>query len=184
MIPPFGSLQPSFDAAWTAKSASRYAATFSEDADWEMLLAAISRAARRLKRPPPTCFGIISAPVHETMTSTRIFMHKHPMSRWLISIRRITGQTGGAGNVLADRHIRMSQVYVKRHGHWQIRVHRVADLRGISKPVSTFSRHSQIELCYRLLVPGVTLSEPIVGREPRERVSQEAFVNQKPFGAI
>ena len=122
-------LATEFDAAWTAKSASRYAATFSEDADWENAFGSRQLGRKQIEETATNLLRNSFASAHDTMTGTRIVCIKPDVA--LVDLyQTITGNTGGAGNVLADRHTRMSQVYLKRHGHWQIRVHRVADLRG------------------------------------------------------
>jgi uncharacterized protein (TIGR02246 family) len=122
-------LASEFDAAWTAKSASRYAATFSEDADWENAFGGRRQGRKAIEEITTNLLRNNFGSVHETMTAIRILCIEPDVALGDL-YQTITGQTGGAGNVLPDRHIRMSQVYVKRHGHWQIRVHRVADLRG------------------------------------------------------
>ena len=122
-------LATEFDAAWTAKSASRYAATFSEDADWENAFGGHKQGRAEIEKTATDLLRNSFASVHETTTGTRILCITPDIA--LVDLyQTITGVTGGAGNVLADRHIRMSQIYMKRHGLWQIRVHRVADLRG------------------------------------------------------
>jgi uncharacterized protein (TIGR02246 family) len=122
-------LATEFDAAWTAKSASRYAATFSEDADWENAFGGHKQGRKEIEETAANLLRNSFGSVHETITGTRISCITPDIA--LVDLyQTITGQTGGAGNVLADRHIRMSQVYLKLHGQWQIRVHRVADLRG------------------------------------------------------
>jgi uncharacterized protein (TIGR02246 family) len=118
-----------FDAAWTAKSASRYAATFSEDADWENAFGGRKQGRKEIEDTATNLLRNSFTSARETMTDTRILCIKSDVA--LVDLyQTITGQTGRTGNVLPDRHIRMSQVYLKRHGQWQIRVHRVADLRG------------------------------------------------------
>lgn len=122
-------LATEFDAAWTAKSASRYAATFTEDADWENAFGGRRQGRKEIEATAANLLRNNFGSVHETIIGSRVLCIQPDIA--LVDLyQTITGQTGGAGNVLADRHIRMSQIYLKRHGNWQIRVHRVADLRG------------------------------------------------------
>lgn len=118
-----------FDAAWTAKSASRYAATFSEDADWENAFGNRRRGRKEIEESAARLLGNSFASVTETLTDTRVSCIAPNVALGDL-YQTITGQKGPSGNVLPDRHIRMSQIYLKRDGKWQIRVHRVADLRG------------------------------------------------------
>jgi uncharacterized protein (TIGR02246 family) len=118
-----------FDAAWTAKSASRYAATFSEDADWENAFGGRKRGRKEIEEIATGLLSNSLASAQETLTDTRISCIQ-PNVALVDLYQTISGQRSNTGNLLADRHIRMSQIYLKRDGKWQIRVHRVADLRG------------------------------------------------------
>ncbi len=124
-----------FNDAWTVRSASRYAAVFAEDADWENAFGGRQKGRKEIQE---FISGLVSqfSSAEETITDTRIWCMSSKMA--LVDVyQTISGQKLPSGNIVPTRHIRMTQIYQKRDGKWQIKVHRVADLREMRQNRST-----------------------------------------------
>jgi len=116
-----------FNEGWTARSASRYAAVFSEDADWENAFGGRRKGRKEIQE---FITGLVSqfSSAEETITDTKIWCMSTKMA--LVDVyQTISGQKLPSGNIVPTRRIRMTQIYEKLKGKWQIKVHRVADLR-------------------------------------------------------
>src|SRR5689334_12112019 len=117
-----------FNDAWTARSADRYVAVFTADADWENAFGGHLKGRDEIK-------ALISQLVNqfttaeEKITNTRIWQMSENFA--LVDIyQTIDGQKlPKSGRIVPTRHIRMSQIYEKQKGIWRIKVHRVTDLR-------------------------------------------------------
>ena len=117
-----------FNDAWTAKDPVRYAAVFANDADWENAF-----GAHLVSRDSIQKFYQILMPqfttAEETITGIKAFCMSPDFA--LVDIyQTVDGQKlPKSGRIVPTRHIRMSDVYQKIDGKWQLKVHRVTDLR-------------------------------------------------------
>jgi len=117
-----------FNDAWTAKDPVRYAAVFANDADWENAFGGHLKGRdsilifyRKLMLQFTTAV--------ETITKIQVFCMSTDFA--LVDIyQTVDGQKlPNSGRLVPTRHIRMSDVYQKIDGKWQVKVHRVTDLR-------------------------------------------------------
>jgi uncharacterized protein (TIGR02246 family) len=116
-----------FNNAWTARSAARYAAVFADDADWENAFGGRRKGRAEIEKFITELAGTFTNAT-EKVTDTRIWCMSPKMA--LIDIyQTVDGQQLPSGTIVPTRHIRMTQVYEKRGDKWQIKVHRVTDLR-------------------------------------------------------
>ena len=118
-----------FDAASATHSASKYAAAFAEDADWENAFGDQRRGRKEIEHAMTSVMRTFTTAT-ETITDVRVVCLRPDVA--LVDIyQTIEGQkTPKKGLLIPTRHIRMTQVHEKRDGTWRIRVHRVTDLRG------------------------------------------------------
>lgn len=122
-----------FTAAWNARSAARYAALFREDADWENAFGGRRKGRKQIEEFISVLLLQFSS-AQEVITDTRIWCMR-PAVAFVDVYQTISGQKMPSGDTVPPRRIRISQVHEKNGGKWQIRIHRVADLREL--PVVT-----------------------------------------------
>lgn len=116
-----------FNDAWNARSASRYAAVFAEDADWENAFGGRRKGRKEIQEFIGVLVSQFSS-AEETITDTRVWCMSPKLA--LIDVyQTVSGQKLPGGGIVPTRRIRMTQLYEKNGGKWQIKVHRVADLR-------------------------------------------------------
>lgn len=117
-----------FNDAWTAKDPVRYAAVFAIDADWENAFGGHRRGRDSILKTYQRLMSQFSTAV-ETITRIQIFCMSSDFA--LVDIyQTVDGQKlPKSGRLVPTRHIRMSDVYQKINGKWQVKVHRVTDLR-------------------------------------------------------
>ena len=122
-----------FNDAWTARSASRYAAVFDENADWENAFGGRRKGRKEIQEFIGVLVSQFSS-AEETITDTRVWCMSPKLA--LIDVyQTVTGQKLPSGATVPTRRIRMTQLYEKNGGEWKIKVHRVADLRQIPASV-------------------------------------------------
>ena len=115
-----------YNNAWTVRSSKRYAAVFSDDADWENAFGGRAKGRDAIEKFIAGLVGTFSN-ANEAITDTRIWCMSSDTA--LVDIyQTVNGQQLPSGTVVPTRHIRMTQVYQKHKGKWQIMVHRVTDL--------------------------------------------------------
>jgi len=117
-----------FNDAWTAKDPVRYAAVFANDADWENAFGEHLRSRDSIQIFYQKLMPQF-ATAQETITGIQVFCMS--MDFALVDIyQTVEGQKlPKSGRIVPTRHIRMSDVYQKINGKWQMKVHRVTDLR-------------------------------------------------------
>ena len=122
-----------FNDAWTARSASRYAAVFADDADWENAFGGRRKGRKEIQE---FIGGLVSqfSSAEEAITDTRVWCMSPKLA--LVDVyQTVTGQKLPSGRIVPTRRIRMTQLYEKNGGKWMIKVHRVADLRQMAADV-------------------------------------------------
>ena len=117
-----------FNDAWTAKDPVRYAAVFANDADWENAFGGHLRSRDSIHKAYQKLMSQFTT-AEETITGIRVFCMSRDFA--LVDIyQTVDGQRlPKSGKLVPTRHIRMSDVYQKINGKWQVKVHRVTDLR-------------------------------------------------------
>jgi uncharacterized protein (TIGR02246 family) len=117
-----------FHDAWAAKDPVRYAAVFSNDADWENAFGQHLKSRDSIQIFNQQLMPQFSTAV-ETITGIQVFCMSPDFA--LIDIyQTVDGQRlPKSGRLVPTRHIRMSDVYQKINGKWQVKIHRVTDLR-------------------------------------------------------
>ena len=117
-----------FNDAWTAKDPVRYAAVFTNDADWENAFGEHLRSRDSIQIFYQKLMPQFAS-AQEMITGIQFFCMPHDFA--LVDIyQTVDGQKlPKSGRLVPTRHIRMSDVYQKIDGKWQVKVHRVTDLR-------------------------------------------------------
>jgi uncharacterized protein (TIGR02246 family) len=117
-----------FNDSWAAKDPVRYSAVFAQDADWENAFGGHLRSRDSIQNTYQKLMLQFST-AKETITGIHVFCMSRDFA--LVDIyQSVEGQKlPKSGKVVPTRHIRMSQVYQKLNGKWQIKFHRVTDLR-------------------------------------------------------
>ncbi|HUR12166.1 MAG TPA: nuclear transport factor 2 family protein [Flavitalea sp.] len=121
-----------FNDAWTAKDPVRYAAVFANDADWENAFGGHLRGRDTIQKTYQKMMLQFTTAV-ETITRIQVFCMSPDFA--LVDIyQTVDGQKlPKSGRVVPTRHLRMSDVYQKKNGDWQVKVHRVTDLREMGQ---------------------------------------------------
>jgi len=120
-----------FEVAVATHDAVKYAAMFTEDADWENAFGHHMNGRTEIEH---AMVGVSQtmATAEETVTDVRVSCIRPDLA--IVDIyATIEGQKGGKGLEIPTRYIRMTQLHEKRDGKWVIRAHRVTDLRGHNK---------------------------------------------------
>jgi len=117
-----------FNDAWTVKDPVRYAAVFASDADWENAFGGHLRGRDSIQNTYQKLMSQFST-AEETITRIEVFCMSSDFA--LVDIyQTVDGQKlPKSGRIIPTRHLRMSDIYQKINGKWQIKVHRVTDLR-------------------------------------------------------
>jgi uncharacterized protein (TIGR02246 family) len=117
-----------FNDAWTAKDPVRYAAVFANDSDWENAFGGHLRSRDSIQKTYQKLMSQFTT-AEETITGIQVFCMSPDFA--LVDIyQTVDGQKlPKSGKLVPTRHIRMSEVYQKINGKWQVKVHRVTDLR-------------------------------------------------------
>lgn len=117
-----------FNDAWIAKDPVRYASVFANDADWENAFGGHRRSRDSIQKTYQTLMSQFTT-AEETITKIQVFCMSPDFA--LVDIyQTVNGQKlPTSGRLVPTRHIRMSDVYQKINGKWQVKVHRVTDLR-------------------------------------------------------
>jgi uncharacterized protein (TIGR02246 family) len=117
-----------FNDAWQAKDPVRYAAVFAREANWENAFGFGLRSRDSIQMLYQKLMEQFST-AQETITDIKIFCMSPDFA--LVDIyQTVDGQKlPKSGKIVPTRHLRMSDVYQKINGKWQLKVHRVADLR-------------------------------------------------------
>ena len=117
-----------FNDSWTVKDPLRYAAVFAIDADWENAFGGHLRSRDSIQKTYQKLMLQFST-AEETITRIQLFCMSPDFA--LVDIyQTVDGQKlPKSGRLVPTRHIRMSDVYQKVNGKWQVKAHRVTDLR-------------------------------------------------------
>jgi uncharacterized protein (TIGR02246 family) len=117
-----------FNDAWAAKDPVRYTAVFALDADWENAFGGHLRGRDSIQKTYQKLMSQFST-AEETITRIELFCMSPDFA--LVDIYQTAdGQKlPKSGRLVPTRHIRMSQVYQKINGKWQVKIHRITDLR-------------------------------------------------------
>jgi uncharacterized protein (TIGR02246 family) len=117
-----------FNDAWAAKDPVRYTAVFALDADWENAFGGHLRGRDSIQKTYQKLMSQFST-AEETITRIQLFCMSPDYA--LVDIYQTADRQKlpKSGRLVPTRHIRMSQVYQKINGKWQVKIHRVTDLR-------------------------------------------------------
>jgi uncharacterized protein (TIGR02246 family) len=117
-----------FNDAWAAKDPVRYANVFARNADWENAFGNHLRSRDSIEKTYEKMMLQFST-AKETITGIQLYCLSPDFA--LVDIyQTVEGQTlPKSGKIVPPRHLRMSDVYQKINGTWQLKVHRVTDLR-------------------------------------------------------
>jgi uncharacterized protein (TIGR02246 family) len=117
-----------FNDAWAAKDPIRYAAVFANDADWENAFGGHLKSRDSIQKTYERLMLQFSS-AKETISGIQVFCMSPDFA--LVDIyQTVEGQKlPKSGRLVPTRRIRMSQVYQKINGKWQVKTHRVTDLR-------------------------------------------------------
>jgi len=117
-----------FNDAWTAKDPIRYSSVFALDADWENAFGGHIRGRDSIQKTYQKLMSQFTT-AEETITGIHVFCMSPDFA--IVDIyQTVDGQKlPKSGRLVPTRHIRMSDVYQKINGKWQVKTHRVADLR-------------------------------------------------------
>ena len=131
-----------FNEAWAAKDPVRYSAVFATDADWENAFGGHLRSRDSIRNAYQKLMSQFSTAV-ETITGIHVFCLTRDFA--LVDIyQTVDGQKlPKSGKIVPTRHLRMSQVYQKINGKWQIKSHRVTDLRERGQNQNTDTTQSE-----------------------------------------
>ncbi len=121
-----------FNSAWAEKNLNKYMALFAEDADWENAFGGRRNGRKEIEKLYANLITQFST-AKEITTDIKIGCISHNIA--LVDIyQTIEGQKlPKTGRIVPPRHIRMTQIYKKLNNNWQIKVHRVADLREMKE---------------------------------------------------
>ncbi|MFL5741483.1 MAG: SgcJ/EcaC family oxidoreductase [Flavisolibacter sp.] len=119
-----------FNDAWTAKDPVRFANVFASDADWENAFGGHLRSRDSIQKTYRKLMAQFTT-ADETITGINIYCMSPDFA--LVDIyQTVAGQKlPKSGRLVPTRHLRLSQVYQKTNGKWQVKVHRVTDLREL-----------------------------------------------------
>ena len=121
-----------FNNAWAEKNLNKYMALFAEDADWENAFGGRRNGHKEIEKLYANLITQFST-AKEIITDIKIGCISPNIA--LVDIyQTIEGQKlPKSGRIIPPRHIRITQIYKKLNNNWQIKVHRVADLREMKE---------------------------------------------------